>query len=225
MTKTYLYLRTSADDRDKAGIPVQRDGCLEFASRAALEIMREFVDDGISGTVLMDARPSGAQLVRAIADNGVKAVLVWNGERIGREQPVFWQFIGLCRAKRIEVLDHEGHKLTDPMEGAIYGMTAEMDHRKIVERLSAGKAHWRAQGKRVEGRHPYGESPYREHDAEREVVKRIVTMHADGMTLYRIAKTLNVEGLRTRYGKDFGINIIKYILERRKSVGTKGTND
>lgn len=214
MTKAYLYLRTSADDREKAGIPVQRDGCLEFAARTDLEIVREFVDDGISGTVPMDARPSGAQLVRAIADNGVKAVLVWNGERIGREQPIFWQFIGLCRGKRIEVFDHEGHKLTDPMEGAIYGMTAEMDHRKIVERLSAGKAHWRAQGKRVEGRYPYGESPYREHDAEREVVKRIQKMHADGVNIYKIAKALNDDGIRTRYGKEFKTQTIKNILKR-----------
>lgn len=214
--KTYLYLRTSADDRDKAGIPVQRDGCLTFAARAAMDIVREFVDDGISGTIPMDARPSGAQLVRAIADNGVKAVLVWNGERIGREQPIFWQFIGLCRGKRMEVFDHEGHKLTDPMEGAIYGMTAEMDHRKIIERLSAGKSHWRAQGKRVEGRHPYGEHPSVQYLGEKAVVERIRKMHADGMSQYAIAKVLNEEGTRTRYGKEFYAKTIHNILQRRK---------
>jgi site-specific DNA recombinase len=213
MTQCYLYLRTSADDRDKAGIPVQRDGSLAYAVRSGLEIVREFVDDGISGTMPMDERPSGAELVKAIADNGVSAVLVWNGERIGREQPVFWQFIGLCRAKRMEVFDHEGHKLTDPMEGAIYGMTAEMDYRKIIERLSAGKRQHRGQ-KRVDGRWPYGEHPSHEHDKERAVVARIRKMSADGKSAYAIAKQLNAEGTRTRYGCEFKTQTVQNILGR-----------
>lgn len=214
MRKSYLYLRTSGDDRDKAGIPVQRDGCVEFAKRGDFEIVREFVDDGVSGTVPMDERPSGAELVRAIADNGVSAVIVWNGERVGREQPIFWQFIGLCRAKHFEVFDHEGHKLTDPMEGAIYGMTAEMDHRKIVERLAAGKRQWRSK-RRVEGRWPYGEHPSHEYDGERAIVARIKEAHANGKSAYAIAKQLNAEGIQTRYKKQFHINAILNILRRR----------
>jgi hypothetical protein len=34
MKRCYLYLRTSADDRDKAGIPVEREGCKKYAARA-----------------------------------------------------------------------------------------------------------------------------------------------------------------------------------------------
>jgi DNA invertase Pin-like site-specific DNA recombinase len=212
----YSYLRTSADDRDKAGIAVQRAGVNAFAVQRGFTVAREFVDDGISGTIPMDVRPSGAELVRAIAENGISAVLVWNGERVGREQPIFWQFIGLCRAKHIEVFDHEGHKLTDPMEGAIYGMTAEMDHRKIVERLDAGKKHWRALGKRVEGRHPYGESPYAEHSGEKVIIERIHKLHTDGYGLNTIATILNREKIRTRYGKEFKAQTIQNILNRRK---------
>jgi len=215
MTTAFLYLRTSGDDgRDKAGLPVQRENCNAYAARAGYEIVREFVDDGISGTVPMDERPSGAELVKAIADNGVSAVLVWNGERIGREQPIFWQFIGLCRAKHFEVLDHEGHKLTDPMEGAIYGMTAEMDYRKIIERMTAGKRHWRGT-RRVEGRWPYGEHPSREYEGELAVVARIQQMKTDGISSYAIARTLNAEGTRTRYGKEFTTTTIQNILRRQ----------
>lgn len=210
----YVYLRTSEDDRDKAGVPVQRVGCAEFAGRVGMEIVREFVDDGISGTVPMDERPSGAELVKAIADNGVSAVLVYNGERVGREQPVFWQFIGLCRAKRMEVFDHDGHKLTDPMEGAIYGMTAEMDYRKIIERLAAGKKIARAEGKRTDGRWPYGQHPNHEYDAERIILARIQGFHRAGMSAYAIAKQLKAEGIKTRTGADFAQQTILHILRR-----------
>jgi len=196
---------------------VQRDGVGVFAARAGFEIAREFVDDGISGTIEMDRRPAGAELVRAVADNGVTAVLCWNGERIGREQPVFWQFIGLCRAKRIEVFDHEGHQLTDPIQGAIHGMTAELDHRKIIERLAAGKRQWRGQ-RRVEGRWPYGEHPMREFDHERAVVARIGQMNLEGCTAYKIAQTLNAEGIRTRYGKEWKPWTVSQILSRKRQV-------
>ncbi len=214
--KAYSYLRTSADDRDKAGIAIQREGVNAFAVQRGFTVAREFVDDGISGTIPMDMRPRGAELVKAIADNGVSAVLVWNGERVGREQPIFWQFIGLCRAKHIEVFDHEGHKLTDPMEGAIYGMTAEMDHRKIVERLAAGKKIERAKGHRVEGRWPYGESPYEKDSGEKAIVAKIKEFRGMGYGLNYIAKMLNDEGTRTRYGKEFKAQTIQNILDRGK---------
>jgi DNA invertase Pin-like site-specific DNA recombinase len=211
--KCYTYLRTSADDRDKAGIPVQREGCAVFAARTGMESVREFADDGISGTIPMDERPSGKEMVAAIAANGVEAVLVWNGERIGREQPIFWQFIGLCRAKRMEVFDHEGHKLTDPMEGAIYGMTAEMDYRKIIERLAAGKRQWRGT-KRVDGRWPFGEHPSHEYDREREIVARIQKMAASGVSSYKIAKLLNAERVLTRYDCQWRVQTVKNIIRR-----------
>ena len=58
MKRCYLYLRTSADDRDKPGIPVQREACKKYAARAEFEIVREYIDDGVTGTLPMDARPS-----------------------------------------------------------------------------------------------------------------------------------------------------------------------
>ena len=39
-------------------------------------------------------------------------------------------------------------------------------------------------------------------------------MHADGGTLYGIAKQLTPEGIRTRYGKEFKANTIQNILRR-----------
>lgn len=52
MTKAFLYLRTSADDRDrKAGIEVQRAPCTAYAPHAGYEIVGDFVD-GVTGKLL-----------------------------------------------------------------------------------------------------------------------------------------------------------------------------
>lgn len=215
MTKTFLYLRTSGDDRagDKAGLPVQRDACVAFAQRTGYEIAQEFADDGITGKLPMHARPQGKLLIAALLGNGVKHVICYDAKRIGRTQPAFWSFIGLCRDNGISVLDASGTDLTTSVMGGVNGMLAEMDRDATVARLQAGKKHWRGI-KRVEGRHPYGQHPSHDYDAERAVVARIRKDKAAGVSSYAIAKALNAGGTRTRYGKEFTTKSVQNILRR-----------
>lgn len=214
MTRCYLYLRTSGDDgRDKAGLPVQRESCAAFAARAEFETVAEFADDGVTGKLPMHARPQGKLLIAALLADGVKNVICYDAKRIGRTQPAFWSFIGLCRDNGITVLDASGTDLGGSVMGGVNGMLAEMDRDATVARLAAGKRQWRGK-RRVEGRWPYGEHPSREYDGERAVVARIRQMHADGVSSYAIAKTLKAEGTRTRYGCEFKTQTVQNILAR-----------
>jgi DNA invertase Pin-like site-specific DNA recombinase len=108
----------------------------------------------------------------------------------------------------------QGTDLTESVQGGINGLVAEMDRNQTVKRLREGKLYWRKQGKRVEGRWPYGKHPAHEFDAERAVVERIRKMHSKGTSRYQIAKTLNEEGTRTRYGKEFTTTTVQNILRR-----------
>src|SRR6266849_9132681 len=212
--RAYLYLRTSGDDgKDKAGLPVQRADCTAFASRAGYEIIAEFADDGVTGKLPMHARPQGKMLIGALLADSVKTVLTYDAKRIGRTQPAFWSFIGMCRDNSITVLDATGTDLTGSVMGGVNGMLAEMDRDATVARLAAGKEKWRGT-RRVEGRWPYGESPYVEHNPEREIVERIQQTHADGISAYRIATQLRAEGILTRYGKEFSGQAVTNILRR-----------
>jgi site-specific DNA recombinase len=214
MTRSYLYLRTSGDDgKEKAGLPVQREACQQFAARAEFEIEKEFPDDGVTGKLPMHARPQGKLLIAALLGDGVKTVLCYDAKRIGRTQPAFWSFIGMCRDNGITVLDASGTDLGGSVMGGVNGMLAEMDRDATVARLADGKRIWRGQ-RRVDGRWPYGEHPSHEHDAERVVVARIRQMHADGASSYAIAKQLNAEGTHTRYGCAFKTQTVQNILER-----------
>jgi DNA invertase Pin-like site-specific DNA recombinase len=214
MERAYCYLRTSGDDgRDKAGLPIQREACTAFALKTNREIAREFPDDGVTGKLPMHVRPQGKLLIAALLDDGVKTVLCYDAKRIGRTQPAYWSFVGLCRDNHIAVLDAGGTNLCESVMGGVNGMLAEMDRDATVARLQAGKNHWRGL-KRVEGRHPYGQHPSHEFDAEQVVVKRMCAMKADGVSSYAIAKTLNAEGTRTRYNKVFTTQTIQNILRR-----------
>lgn len=214
MKRCYLYLRTSGDDgRDKAGLPVQRESCASFAARSSLEIVTEFADDGVTGKLPMHARPQGKLLIAALLSDGVKTVVCYDAKRIGRTQPAFWSFIGMCRDNGITVLDASGTDLGGSVMGGVNGMLAEMDRDATVARLAAGKKHWRGQ-RRVEGRWPYGEHPSHDYDAERLTVSRIRQMKAEGVSAYAIAKQLKAEGTRTRYGCEFKQQTILNILGR-----------
>jgi len=212
--KCFSYLRTSGDDgRDKAGIPVQRSA---VAALSEFQIVQEFVDDGITGKIPMHARPAGKLLIAALLADGIKTVLCYDGKRIGRTQPAFWSFIGMARDNGITVFDKDRVNLCESVQGGINGLMAEMDRDATVARLAAGKKHWRALGKRCEGRWPYGEHPERAYDHERAVVQRIVKMRTRGVSSYAIAKKLNAEGISTRYGKQFTTTGIQNILRRAK---------
>ncbi len=129
MEKAYSYLRTSGDDgRDKAGLPVQREACAAFAKKTDREIAQEFEDDGITGKLHMHQRPQGKLLIAALLGNGVRTVLTYDAKRIGRTQPAYWNFIGLCRDSGIAVLDASGTNLCESVMGGVHGMLAEMDH-------------------------------------------------------------------------------------------------
>src|SRR5882724_11881185 len=151
--KCFTYLRTSGDDgKEKAGLPVQRVACTAFAEKNDYEIIAEYSDDGVTGKLPMHARPQGKLLIAALLADGIKTVLCYDAKRIGRTQPSFWSFIGLCRDSGITVLDAAGTDLSGSVMGGVNGLLAEMDRDATIARLQAGKAIWRAQGKRTDGR-------------------------------------------------------------------------
>ena len=92
---------------------------------------------------------------------------------------------------------------------------AEMDRDATVARLAAGKRQWKGI-KRTDGRWPYGEHPRMEYAGERAIVERMRAMRAEGLSLYRIAKVLTGEGIRTRYGAEFKVQQVGSILAREK---------
>ncbi len=214
--RAYLYLRTSGDDgREKAGLPVQREACAAFAAKTDRAIVAEFVDDGVTGKLAMHQRPQGKLLIAALLGDGVRTVICYDAKRIGRTQPAYWNFIGVCRDNGIAVVDATGTNLCESVMGGVNGMLAEMDRDATVARLQAGKKHWRALGKRVEGRHPYGQHPSHEYDAEHAVVARVRSDKASGVSSYAIARALNAGGTRTRYGKEFTTKTVQNILARQ----------
>lgn len=70
---------------DKDTLPRQRKAVEKFAKAAGYEIVAEFTDDGVKGADPVDTRPGFAEMLKRLASNGVKTILVETANRFARD--------------------------------------------------------------------------------------------------------------------------------------------
>ncbi len=172
---------TSGDDgRDKAGLPVQRDACVAFAARAGFEIVNEFADDGVTGKLPMHARPQGRLLIAALRD-GAKTVLVLRRQADRSDSARFLVVHRHVQGHRDHRARRDWHR-SDGQRDRRGERHACRDGSGCHGRPArSGEGPLACGGKRVEGRHPYGQHPDRAYDGERGVVERIKKLKASGV--------------------------------------------
>src|SRR5207245_3635945 len=81
----FLYGRNSTDDQAEAGtIRNQQDFLRNFAQLYQLNVVGEFWDEGVSGTVPLGQRPFGRQMVEIVGNRPGATILVYRLDRLGR---------------------------------------------------------------------------------------------------------------------------------------------
>ena len=119
-----------------------------------LDHRRTFEDNGISGAKGRDQRPAFDQLHRAITRREIDVVMAWSVDRLGRS---LQDLVGLprraarrrlrprtCTSKAIDTTTPAGRALFQML-----GVFAEFERAIIVERVRAGIARARAEGKHL----------------------------------------------------------------------------
>lgn len=215
-TKIYSYLRVSGKGQvDGDGFPRQRESVTEFARRNRMEVVSEFRDEGVSGT-LFD-RPGLTDLFVAIKADGVKTVVVEKADRLARDLVVSETLLAEFRKLGVKVVAAEGGTdLTvdndDPsrkMIRQILGVVSEWEKSCIVQKLRAARIRSKERNGRCEGRKPYGTK-----DGEAEIVTKIRGLRAERLTIEEVADRLNSEGFKTRSGGVWRFTQIRRILAR-----------
>src|ERR1051325_2200657 len=151
-----LYLRVSTAGRDQT-VENQRQALTDAMKRKGWQIVAEFCDEGISGAKGREKRPGFDRLHKAIARREIDVVAAWSVDRLGRSLQDLVGFLGEIHAKGIDLYLHQqGLDTGTPAGRAMFqmmGVFAEFERAIIVERVKAGLARARAQGKRL-GRRP-----------------------------------------------------------------------
>lgn len=81
-----VYVRVSTEEqRERQSILTQREFAERYCDLHNLTIYRTYADDGISGTVPVDRRPEGSQILRDARAGRFDQLLVYRLDRLGRE--------------------------------------------------------------------------------------------------------------------------------------------
>jgi len=183
MTKRVgIYLRVSTKDQTTEN---QLRELRTVAKRAGWDVVGVYEDAGISGAKGRDKRPEFDKLLRAVTQRKIDMVAAWSVDRLGRSLQDLVVFLNDLRAHGADLYLHQQALDTTTSSGRMmFGMIAvfaEFEREMIQERVNAGLARAKAEGKKL-GRPTVGD----------EVEAQVRELRATGMGIVKVAKTLGI---------------------------------
>ncbi len=192
-----LYMRVSTDDQT---VENQLRELIVCADKNGWEIVAQFKDEAISGAKGRDQRPGLDALMKGIARKDFDLVAAWSVDRLGRSLPDLLTLLNDLHAKGVDLYLHQqGLDTSTPSGKAMFqmmGVFAEFERAMIQERVKAGLARARAQGKKL-GR-PKSITP--------ETEAAILYARFQGKGIRKIAKEIGV-GVGTVQSIVNGVNL------------------
>ena len=155
------------------------------AKRMGWGVVQKYIDQGISGAKGREQRPAYDQMLKDAARKEFDVIAAWSVDRLGRSLQDLVVFLGEIHGKRIDLYLHQqGLDTTTPAGKALFqmcGVFAEFERAMIVERVNAGLARARAQGKQL-GRPRVGAA----------IESKVRKLRAKHHGIMRIAKSLGI---------------------------------
>ena len=180
-----LYLRVSTTDQTTRN---QRRELRAVAERHGWEVVATYEDAGISGGKGREERPGFDALMLAVARREIEMVAAWSVDRLGRSLMDLLAFLKDMHAKGVDLFLHQqGLDTSSPSGRAMYqmlGVFAEFERAMIRERVVAGLARARADGRKL------GRRTVEQSDGKK--VKAALAMRARGIGSRRIAREVGL---------------------------------
>jgi len=177
-----LYLRVSTGSQT---VENQRQDLERVAQQRGWTIVETYVDHGISGAKGREKRPAFDRMCTDAARGKLDLIAAWSIDRLGRSLHHVATFLAELQDQNVTVYLHQQNVDGTTAAGkAMLGMAAvfaEFERSVTIERINAGLARARAQGKTL-GR------PTIDSKTER----RIKQLRAKGNGMLKIAKQLGV---------------------------------
>ncbi len=163
---------------------MQRSDLRRYCEQRGFEIVREYADEGVSGT--KDRRPALDALMEDARKRLFDAVLCWRFDRFARSTKHLISALDEFRHLGIEFISYQENIDTgSPLGKAMFTIVAaiaELERNIIVERIRGGMRRAKEEGKRL-GRRPINDP---------EVLGTVLRMKAQGKSVRAIAEAVNV---------------------------------
>jgi site-specific DNA recombinase len=225
-----LYLRMSSD-KQETSLDDQRHNLTKYAKQHGYKILREYVDEAISGDDTENR--DGFLAMRQAVDSGeFSVVLCWDQDRFGRFDPLdagYWIYPFRQGGIRLETIA-QGKIDWEDLTGQLIYSVNQIGKAQFLRDLSRNTTRGLQKAARhgtagTGGRSCYG---YRSKDgevwvieAEAEVVRWIFVEYLKpGASLRNLAGELNRRDIAPPQGKVWRMSSVRSILARRKYTGS-----
>jgi len=146
--KAAIYIRVSTAGQNT---DLQKDGLVEYANRAKLNIIEEYVDIAVSGR--KEGRPALKKLMKSAYNREFDTVIVWKFDRFARSVSHLLKALEEFNHLDIRFISVQDQIDTNsPMGKAMFtiiGAMAELESSLISERVKAGMAAAKSRGKKI----------------------------------------------------------------------------
>jgi DNA invertase Pin-like site-specific DNA recombinase len=147
--KTAVYARVSTNNGQDPEMQIRE--LREYCQRRNWDVVREYVDVGISGA--KEKRPELDRLIADAHHRNFDAVVVWRFDRFARSVSHLLRALETFRSLGIEFVSLSEQVDTSTPTGkmifTVLGAVAELERSLIAERVRAGVRNARAKGKRL----------------------------------------------------------------------------
>lgn len=185
-TNVALYLRVSTSGQTVANQQLELE---DMAKRAGWKIVAVYQDKGVSGAKGRNNRPDLDRMLNDATRRRFNKLLVWDLSRLGRSIRDLISITDHFRELGINLYVHKDAIDTSTTSGRLFfhivGAIGEFERERIRERINAGLARAKAEGKKL-GRPEGTIKDQVKHQAQ------IVTLRDAGMSIRKIASTARV---------------------------------
>jgi DNA invertase Pin-like site-specific DNA recombinase len=176
-----IYARVSTVDKGQTP-ETQLLALREYAARRGFQSVGEYIDYA-SGT--REDRPQYRMLLEAARKRHVDVVLVWRYDRFARSTQALVQALKAFHSAGVDFISYQENIDTTTPQGemifTVMASLAQFESALISERVKAGMARAKAQGKRI-SRAPLAQN----------LQDRIATLYGQGVSIQQISKQLGI---------------------------------
>ena len=185
-----------------------------------------FTDEGVSGTIPLNTRPAGKEMLEAAKKGDV--ICAAKMDRLFRSASDALNTAEQLKARGVDLVlvDMGTSPVTEngtaKMFFGMLALVAEFERGRIAERMSDGRKGKRQRNGHLGGEPPYGfrvvgekrQSKLEPHPQEKPIVDEILKLSKQKLSSWKIMQAVNAKGLANRDGKPFECFQVKRIIER-----------
>lgn len=230
----YTRVSTSLQAEKGTGLDVQLDVCRKMCTIKNYEIVGEFIDSGVSGTVPAQKRKHFSQFFEEAKTGKFEVLVFYCFDRLARDMRVFLSIIDELRLLKIKIVSCGESVDTTTDAGDfmmnIYANVSNLELKTIRKRLLSGKMQKIMMTGYAGGRIPYGYKAINkivQIDPDKaQVVKMIFKAYDKRISLNRIAEMLNRDGIAPpRKGKKWYAKGVSVIINNENKYKGCNMND